>query len=296
MSHGDRCPRCGALVLPEEHFCQRCGAALEGESASSIPVEVPEGQSWSDTLSQQGVSLKKPVDDAAAQFTSAGVPMTIEALKAFCDRNGMPLEKMRFFVGVDYRQPRAFGIYRDGDEVVVYKNKADGSRAVRYQGQDEAYGVKELYDKLLQECHNRNIWPGGKPREVVQAERRTRRKTFLIVAVVVAVIIAIGIVAFVAEQRAHRYDGYYRYGIDDTYYRYGDSWYYYDYMDDWVPVDEPAYLGDYEDHYLGDDYDRVWGGSDFKTSDAWEAYQEAHTSSSDYDSWDSGGTDWSSDW
>ena len=64
-----------------------------------------------------------------------GVPKTIEELKAFCAAHNMPLEKMRFFIGVDFREPRAFGIYRDENgDFIVYKNKADGSRAVRYRG------------------------------------------------------------------------------------------------------------------------------------------------------------------
>ena len=50
-----------------------------------------------------------------------------------------------FFLGQDIREPRAFGIYQDADGLfVVYKNKANGERAVRYRGRDEAYAVNEL--------------------------------------------------------------------------------------------------------------------------------------------------------
>lgn len=53
-----------------------------------------------------------------------GVPKTIEELKAFCRAKNLPLEKMRFYIGEDFRQPKAFGIYKDGDgDFVVYKNK-----------------------------------------------------------------------------------------------------------------------------------------------------------------------------
>ena len=46
---------------------------------------------------------------------------------------------MRFFIGEDFREARAFGIYKAGENrFVVYKNKSDGSRAVRYDGPDEA--------------------------------------------------------------------------------------------------------------------------------------------------------------
>ena len=89
------------------------------------------------------------------------IPQTIEELKAFCAEKGMPLEKMRFFIGENIQQPKAFGIYRDeNDRFVVYKNKADGSRAVRYSGPDEAYAVSELYLKLKSEVDLRR-GPGG---------------------------------------------------------------------------------------------------------------------------------------
>lgn len=84
------------------------------------------------------------------------VPKTIEELQAFAAANNIPLEKMRFFVGVDYKEPRAFGIYKEPNgNCVVYKNKADGSRAIRYQGADEAYAVNELYQKMKAELLER---------------------------------------------------------------------------------------------------------------------------------------------
>ena len=50
-------------------------------------------------------------------------PKTIEELKAFCAEKGMPLEQMRFYIGEDFPEPRAFGIFQDENgEFVVYKN------------------------------------------------------------------------------------------------------------------------------------------------------------------------------
>lgn len=84
--------------------------------------------------------------------TADGTPKTIaELAKWYEDRHLPPYEITRFFIGIDYRQPRAFGIYQAGNEFIVYKNKADGTRAVRYQGTDEAYAVNELYLKLKDE-------------------------------------------------------------------------------------------------------------------------------------------------
>lgn len=84
-----------------------------------------------------------------------GTPKTIEELQEwYHEHNLPPYEKTRFFLGVDYKNPRAFGIYRDGDEFIVYKNKDNGERAIRYRGPDEAYAVNELYLKLKGEILN----------------------------------------------------------------------------------------------------------------------------------------------
>ena len=85
-------------------------------------------------------------------------PRTIEEFQAFCAERNMPLEKMRFFIGVDYKQPRAFGIYACGDGTfVVYKNKDDGSRSIRYNGTDEAEACAILFDKMVSEIEKRGL-------------------------------------------------------------------------------------------------------------------------------------------
>ena len=61
------------------------------------------------------------------------------------------MRQQRFFIGINYKKPKAFGIYQDGDQFIVYKNKANGERAIRYQGTDETYAVNELYLKLKSE-------------------------------------------------------------------------------------------------------------------------------------------------
>lgn len=97
------------------------------------------------------------------QRSGTGVPKTVEELKAFCEARSLPLEKMRFFIGQDYRGPRAFGVYRDGEgRFVVYKNKSDGSRAVRYRGKDEAYAVNEIYQKLKTEIANQRSYQASR--------------------------------------------------------------------------------------------------------------------------------------
>lgn len=79
---------------------------------------------------------------------AAKIPQTLEELKAFASEHNIPLEKIHMYLDQDYPWPKAYGIYRDGDEFVVYKNKANGVRAIRYRGKDEAYAVKEIYLKM----------------------------------------------------------------------------------------------------------------------------------------------------
>lgn len=94
--------------------------------------------------------------------TSDGTPKTIQELKDWYAARNLPDEKItRFFIGKDIKEPKAFGIYEESPGYfVVYKNKASGERAIRYQGTDEAYAVNEIYLKLKSEILNqksRNI-------------------------------------------------------------------------------------------------------------------------------------------
>ena len=86
--------------------------------------------------------------------STADQPVTVEELKEWYTKQGLPpAEVTRFFIGEDYKDPKAFGIYKDAStgNFVVYKNKADGSRAVRYEGTDEAFAVNEIFMRLKQE-------------------------------------------------------------------------------------------------------------------------------------------------
>ena len=114
------CPYCGRPVRSNEQKCPNCGGANEY-------YVVPR--------SRQDLR-----------------PKTIEELRDWCSVHRLPLQRLRFFLGEDYRPPRAYGIYRDGGDFVIYKNKSDGSRSVPYRGPDEARAVLLLYEKLLEEC------------------------------------------------------------------------------------------------------------------------------------------------
>ena len=83
---------------------------------------------------------------------TGSAPKTIEELRQWYKDRNLPDENItRFFIGKDYRGAKAFGVYQDGKNFITYKNKADGSRSVRYKGPDEAYAVNELYLKLKEE-------------------------------------------------------------------------------------------------------------------------------------------------
>ena len=278
-----KCSVCGGSVRSDEPVCPQCGAPNE-------------------------------------------VPQTIGELKAYCEKRGMPLHRMRFFIGENYKEPKAFGIYENDGRYIVYKNKANGTRAVRYDGPDEGYAVKELFLKLLDECHNRGIYPDGKPQNMPvtrsapagrtrtkltakeKAERRQNNMSFLrdfgkyilfLISIVAVVFLLIWILTTWVFT-GHKQDGYYRYN-NSMYYKYGSDWYFSSNETDWYKSVFPD--DEIEDYYLGRDYDSEWGESDFKESDTWSRIQEEHSSgssdygsSSDYDSWDSGDTNWDSDW
>lgn len=105
-------------------------------------------------------------------------PLTIEDLKQWYQDKGLPPYSVtRFFIGENCTQPCAFGIYCDIDSgnFIVYKNKDNGQRAVRYRGTDEAYAVNELYQRLKQEIVNQkkvNAQRKGSANKPVKRKKR----------------------------------------------------------------------------------------------------------------------------
>lgn len=114
-----KCVFCGESVSARDRSCPHCGGANENY--------------------------------VSAYSHAFSLPKTLEELKEYCTGRKIPLEQLRFFIGEDYRAPRAYGIFKAGENrFVVYKNKSDGSRSVRYDGPDEAFAVSELFAKLLE--------------------------------------------------------------------------------------------------------------------------------------------------
>ena len=263
-----------------------------------------------------------PACGAPNRYYAPRTPRTVDELRQFAAGQGLPLDQMRFFLGIDTKQPRAFGIYRDTDGLfVVYKNKSDGSRAVRYHGPDEAHAVNELYQKMLAEMQIQREAGTARPAaNYVDASRvpeapRKRGGTTLLAVLAMAVIVAA--VLFFWYRSTGSYDtptsGYYL--VDDVYYySYLGDWYYYD-DGYWYSYD--GYIDDYDDYYVGY-YSDSYGVSDLYGSSWYDNYSSSNNSyddsyddsysswdddsswdsydSYDYSDWDSGYSDWDSDW
>ncbi len=210
--------------------------------------------------------------NANVMRSSDGIPKTIEELKAFCRAKGMDLPKMRFFIGENYTQPRAFGIYKDGENFIVYKNKSDGSRAVRYRGTDEAYAVNEIYQKLWSEVQTRRAkdiagpQPSASQGSSAGSEAKSAGKGCLsfigdrlLGVIIVIIFIAIG--SCVSKG-----------GSGGGSYSFGDSGYY------------------------SSSYDYDGSSSSSSSSSWWDSDWDSGSWDFDSGSWDSSGSDWGSDW
>lgn len=247
-------------------------------------------------------------------------PRTIEELKKwYADRKLPPYKVTRFFIGENYTSPKAFGIYKnDRGEFVVYKNKADGSRAIRYQGKDEEYAVNELYQKLKDEIVHQKAANQRKPLSTPVQNRTghignisyplTIKKYMSTWVILVAVIFFIN---SIAKPYLNRHNGYYRYN-DTMYYHISDDWYYYnDDYDYWYitsPQSDPAISSienDYDDYFISGSWNNNIQAMDWDDTTYYDDYHSSNDYGSSYDSdydwdsgssWDSGGSDWDSDW
>ena len=253
------------------------------------------------------------------------VPETIAELKQwYIDMNLPPESVTRFFIGTNYKRAKAFGIYKDEitGEYVVYKNKADGTRSIRYKGEDEAYAVNELYQKLKDEIYNQknnnpknynttsyrsdNItYDENLNYESIQENKYNRKKNknksmiYTVVNIIIMYILVILLSIFFIKIFPQR--GYYYY--DNNYYYFQNcSWYKYDPNVSWKHIAVPKVLKkNHADYYRSNSYDYTYGIDNFKYSEYYKEPSTYSSSSSSYDwdsssSWDSSYTDWDSDW
>lgn len=255
--------------------------------------------------------------------TTDQTPKTIGELQKWYEAHHLPpQEKTRFFIGVNYAKPRAFGIYRDEKgEFIVYKNKDNGQRAIRYQGTDEAYAVNELYQKLKEEIlnqkrHNqlrhsrqessfksKGSSVRSKGRSISGNRRSLSHNSFSILMLTAVLYVLILAGAFFSAFMTNRHVGYYR--VDDkllyycysTWYEY-DDWSYDDGNDasgvygmdsrngQWIEAEEDySKYTDIWDYNLGKNYDSSaeWNSDiqRFTDSYTYEQAYEAHKASHD---------------
>lgn len=259
-----KCDYCGSMVDERSQNCPICGAPLSGVNR-----------------------------------TSSEEPKTIEELKAWYTAHNLPPEEVtRFFIGKNITEPKAFGIYKNevGD-CVVYKNKANGERAIRYQGADEAYAVNELYQRLRAEIVDQKA---NNPKSGKSKKDKTKRWGCGCLTLIVALI-----AIFAIANSDGIPDGYYKY--DNTeYYNQGNKWYKYDASNDlWLEAAEAATLGEAINSDNASNYsftghegtrfeETNWydNGSSSDDDDDWDS----DNSWSSSDSWSSSSTDWDSDW
>ena len=224
-------------------------------------------------------------------------PTTIEELeKWYKDHNLPPYETTRFFIGINYTEPKAFGIYKDEKtgKFVVYKNKDTGERKIRYEGKDEKYAVNELYTKLKEEIlHQKGLNSNKETRKVSSG------RGFYILFVVIAIFI--GYALFYSPPKR----GYYNIEGQEYYYVKSGGWFVYN-NSEWVSTSKPNYSGKVNDYYDGYSYDSSDSSyTDIRDSSVYNDSWDSVSSSDDWDSdsswdssdsWDSGSTDWGSDW
>lgn len=274
------CDYCDAFIDDTEEFCPNCGGVNSHLVRSAV-----------------------------------GIPQTIEELKQWCREKNVPLEQARFFIGENYKGARAFGIYKDEEteNFIVYKNKSDGSRAIRYEGKDEKYAVNEIFQKLKEEMLNqkKNIKDRQNSIKNTYKKKRSSKKKTKNMLLLFIVAFALLYLASVMSKVPKR--GYYEYGNQMYYYQPSDGWYQYT-DDDWNKTDIDEILSEnYEDYYESGSYYDDYETSDFTATEYY--YEDTGDSSydsnwdsgwdddSDWDSgwdsgsdWDSGTTDWDSDW
>ncbi|MCR5431708.1 MAG: zinc ribbon domain-containing protein [Lachnospiraceae bacterium] len=281
-----KCDFCGSMIDETEKACPNCGAPLSG-----------------------------------ANRTAPTSPQTIEELRQwYIARNLPPEEVTRFFIGKDIKEPKAFGIYKNSSgDFVVYKNKSDGSRAVRYQGSDEAYAVNELYQRMRSQIEDQKRRNNMRRRNYGLNQNVNNNGPSFWKKYKWAIIIIVGIVIYALLTRSGSAipSGYYNYGGRDYYYQDSD-WYYYDNNSNgWFESDSSSDIysnitGDNYSSYSNNYSDYSFSGSntfessDFYDSDSGSSWYDSDDDSSwdsdwswdSSDSWDSdwGGGDWDSDW
>lgn len=158
------------------------------------------------------------------------IPQTIEELKIWYQARALPpADITRLFIDCDYDGICAYGIYKktSNDEFVVYKNKPDGSRYVRYSGTNETEAVKEFYYKMIDELSiqdriNAEIAEEKQKEQqehimlkyMIRDKYNTNQSTGLLLIIAIVVIMVVAGVFYIATSKSRRYRNNYNYAIN----------------------------------------------------------------------------------
>ena len=296
-----KCDYCGSYIESGEKTCPNCGAANQGlnRSGNGAPRTISELQEW---------------------YKEKGLP---------------PYEVTRFFIGTDCKEAKCFGIYEEANgNIVVYKNKSDGTRVVRYEGSDEEFAVNEIYQKLKESIveqkslnDTRNKTSFEETEQFIKKKSKIVKRLMLFVVLYFSIFTIMSITAPLMVQiitmsgkldtSGYESRGYYSYEDKNYYYDAGD-WYLWNVITNtWEPTEEleeefssnakeyyDSYsysedeeYSDFEESDYYDDYSIDTDNSWEFDSDTWDSNDWDTGSDWDYgDSWDSGTSDWDSDW
>ncbi len=210
--------------------------------------------------------------------SGAGIPKTIEALIEFAKAHNLPLEKMHYHLGENYTGPKAIGIYQDEEtrNFVVYKNKADGSRAVRYEGKDEAYAVNEIYQKMKTDMISQKEQNPNAGKKPSGNSKGGLSNILFYIMIAIVIIVILGGKSWLSSCLS---------SSSSSSHQTNPSGYYRDYDDD---DDDSGWFDSNDDDswWNSNDNDNSWNDSDWNNSDwNWGS-----------DNWNSGGSDWNSNW
>ena len=253
---------------------------------------------------------------------------SIQDILDIAEKHSIPLERMRFFIGVNCQEEKCFGIYYDNytEKYIVYKNKNNGERVIRYQGVNEAEAAQIIMDKIVEETnirekdkdwweHQQNLATSSDYVKEYNKEIKNRNKqsidfstimngaatTSIILCIIAFVVLLLASLPRFTYQLYKDYQqssprtGYY---LDDNNYYYFNKgvWYF------WNDFEWKKYDGtiDYNNYNYNKNYSSNYQITDFKESDYYieqntnsnQTYQPSYDYDYDYD-WS---FDWDSSW
>ncbi|MBQ1371968.1 MAG: hypothetical protein IIY70_03460 [Oscillospiraceae bacterium] len=216
--------------------------------------------------------------EAATEYNFR-MPKTLRELEQLLEDNRLSPSNIRLHLREDYPGPLCCGIFQDGEgNFVVYKNRIDGSRLVRYRGPDESYAVGELVDKMLEQVEVRRALhvvlpheqgsmtvqkdsaPKGKKPGRSSGKRRSKIKwNYLGLFSPLLIVLLLWVVMNWNSTKP----GYYLY--QNSYYYYQDSdWFVYQ-GDTWFPT-VPVFATDSSRYFRSERFSTSFGIADFASS------------------------------